>query len=156
MKPWIVTVRHATGTVIARTEVKGATRRAARAAGLVVLARMIGPRGIMGTDSVTAAPVGDPGRTLARRLVGRMSPRLAWIMSGILGHDFGVRDSHGNACGPLTVTSDGFALGAMGNAFIGDVADVRDNFRGLLDHVGATDAEREHAERCYRERVRTC
>ena len=95
----------------------------------------------------------DPAATLARKLRGRMSPRMGWIMSGILGIDFGVRDSHGNACGTIMVTSDGFALGAMGNAFIGDEAEIRRNFDGLLDHVKANEAERAHAERCYAARV---
>ncbi|HEX5093742.1 MAG TPA: hypothetical protein VFV84_13730 [Burkholderiales bacterium] len=106
-----------------------------------------------GPASATAAPLGNPARTLARRLRGAMSPRMAYVMGGILGVDFGARDRYGNACGRIVVTSDGFALGAMGNAFLGAVSDIRANVSGLLDHVNATPREREHAERCYRERV---
>lgn len=159
-KLWKVTVRRADGRTLGTVEVDASTRRAASAAGLArVVATLAGHPGIGGSRTpigatATAAPVASPARTIVRRLRGRMSGRMAWIMGGILSHDFGARDSHGLTCGSITVTSDGYALGAMGNAFIGAESDIRANVAGLLDFVDATEGERAYVERCYAARVK--
>jgi len=70
----------------------------------------------------------------------RLSPKMRWIIDSVTAQDYGSRGPRGEAPGHLSITSDGYVL--HGNMFIGAFQDMLENFKGVLDTIEATPAER--------------
>lgn len=87
-----------------------------------------------------------------RRFTG-MSPRMAFLVGGILGQRWATCPRHRTSSGNLSITSDGYLLACEGNCFIGSVEDWERNLTELLQVADLTTEERAEWEALYASKV---
>jgi len=84
------------------------------------------------------------------------SPKMAYIVGAIIGHDYGVRDRKGGLATSLSITSDGYVTAAStasdgGGAFIGTATDLDRNLNEYRKELSEED--RAEFDRLYATRV---
>ena len=84
-----------------------------------------------------------------------MSPKMAFLVGGILGEDWARCPNHSEVINPghLSITSDGYLLSCHGQCFIGSATDWDRNLANLLKLVTMTEGEREAWDTLYNSKV---
>lgn len=85
------------------------------------------------------------------------SPKMAYLLQAIIGHDYGVRDGRGGFGSSISITSDGFVVVSTSShesgAFIGAASDLTRNLNLLLAEANLSPEQKIEFDNLYKTHV---
>lgn len=106
-------------------------------------------------EKISANLMANLRHELHPRRFTEMSPRMAFLVGGILGEDWVRCTNHSQTVNPgqLNITTDGYLLSCDGNCFIGSAVDWDRNVTDLLAAAALTEGERKAWDVLYDSKV---